>query len=394
MQFKLIQKDPDSLARLVTFHDAPTWEVLSNRIEELYGIPARRVGVAYMDRQVKDRRDEITISTNQELQEYYTTIPPVSTHAIKFTVRILGVPRPRSTATAKVPLFDMADEEWQRVPLSVFTPTGYPLPHDDAVNPHRSSTAYVETVEDEVEARGDDQPSSSESEPEQLHGDEGFFNVEGDEDKHSKHDVDSVASSYSAASSVVSVLNNNLPDKQPVHVYDFDGDRRKPAVSERPEDPATPIIVYHHSPAPVEDLSAENPPLTSTFGTAPAPAPTPAPSLTNDVATLLTALTDAFNTHSELSEGLRNIVHNASQGVYWNNAQEMRDTLINDALDARDTVMREVAQARDSVMNDAARTVEGVASQAHDEAGRRVAEALGGIFRALGSAIGSGSFVT
>lgn len=95
------------------------------------------------------------------------------------------------------------------------------------------------------------------------------------------------------------------------------------------------------------------------------------PSLSSDVADLLSALTTAFASHPELSEGLKNIVRNASQGAYW--AAE-RDAMVNDALRAAEAAQDNIARA---------------AEHAQEEAGHKVSEALDGVFKALGSILNS-----
>ncbi|EKM61283.1 uncharacterized protein PHACADRAFT_84808, partial [Phanerochaete carnosa HHB-10118-sp] len=49
------------------FYKQPTWDDLADRIQNLYGIPKDKVGVSYFDVD----GDEITLSSQDELQDYY-----------------------------------------------------------------------------------------------------------------------------------------------------------------------------------------------------------------------------------------------------------------------------------------------------------------------------------
>ena len=53
-----------------TFASQPTWEQLAGRIESSYHIPARASAIKYTDAD----GDELTINTDEELQEYYETL--------------------------------------------------------------------------------------------------------------------------------------------------------------------------------------------------------------------------------------------------------------------------------------------------------------------------------
>jgi hypothetical protein len=50
--------------RRVQFPELPSWAQLANKIYELYDVPARNVGVSYVDHD----GDEITISSDQEIK--------------------------------------------------------------------------------------------------------------------------------------------------------------------------------------------------------------------------------------------------------------------------------------------------------------------------------------
>jgi hypothetical protein len=230
-----------------------------------------------------------------------------------------------------------------------------------------------------------------------------------------------LAGSDTTDASSISVLHNDAPDKQPVHVYEYDTEQgyvreRSRSRSSRLSKPRTPqpfIYSSSRSPSPprrgrmaissspsrsrsrsyprVVPVLHMTPPLsegsispkvTGHLSDPPSPVLIPerhrdrpetasSPSLTKDVADLLNALTNAFGSHPELSEGLKNIVRNAGQGAYW--AAE-RDAMVNDAIRAAENAQDGIAQA---------------AEHAQEEAGRKVSEALSGVFMALGGIINS-----
>ncbi|KAF8578740.1 hypothetical protein K439DRAFT_451013 [Ramaria rubella] len=450
-QFKLTQTGPGALTRRVTFAEQPTWFVLASRLEALYGIPIQDVGVTYLD----SDGDEITISTHEEMQDYYAFVPTGPNETIKFTVKNIGSLRAQQRRQHPSPgpnIFDMGPEDFIPIP-PMFSSSPIPPPP-----PPKSPSAFVETVD-----------SSVTEEPVQVeHSDEESENADD-------------------ASSVVSVLHDDVPHKKPVHVYEFDTEggyvrdisppvsarslslssassRSEPPVISMPRSrsispdtpaqsllfprpysgspgkssavggddifkptinmragrrsrsrsrspprvwrpisrspsrsPPTPIMVERRSrsqtpivviprtrsvsprsPVPMDPPSpvlgaVPDPPLPTTDARSPQAsfATTTQPSLTNDVAELLNSLTYAFGSHPELSEGLKNIVRNASQGAYW--AAE-RDVMVNDALRAAECAQDGIARA---------------AELAQEEAGRKVADALGGVFRALGSIVGT-----
>ena len=91
-QFKLSKRD--GLTRRITFADEPAWPTLAATIELHYGIPIDKVGVSYID----SDGDEVTLSSQEELQDFYQDFYPdfyQPSQAIKFVVQDL-----RSTRSA------------------------------------------------------------------------------------------------------------------------------------------------------------------------------------------------------------------------------------------------------------------------------------------------------
>ncbi|KAF8523133.1 hypothetical protein BU17DRAFT_86286 [Hysterangium stoloniferum] len=89
LQIKLVQTgtDPHKVTRKLTFPQLPLWSVLATRIENLYGIPSKDVGLSYID----SDGDEVTLSSQEELQDYHMTLSPTSFEFMKFTVKDLAV---------------------------------------------------------------------------------------------------------------------------------------------------------------------------------------------------------------------------------------------------------------------------------------------------------------
>lgn len=67
--------------RKVAFASQPTWRQLASRIEALFLISAKAAAVMYMD----EDEDEVTISTDEELEEYYDILQTDAKH-VKFVV--------------------------------------------------------------------------------------------------------------------------------------------------------------------------------------------------------------------------------------------------------------------------------------------------------------------
>lgn len=438
-----------------------------------------------------NNRDEITINTNEELQDYYATIPPMHNAPLKFNVKNM-----RTNQHARPPsdiLVDL-DDEWT-IPLFSTVPMTPKQMHSEGAR-------IEEIVDEDDEARlsklGDNEDDDVKS----------FMNIPHPQQGREAEDD---------ASSIDSIFEDDLPDKQPIHLFNFPDRSPKPTSARSlsrssrssartgslagsrsvssteennhanppPEDrtreqskspssrhsefdfmdaPLTPLADHlvdptrgrsrsrspiHHSPSlsaraqsisksigssrvfsehpspripTIETTSPRGVPASIDMHSIPSPEPiivpvptfheesmlfqehhtidpdpplpvlppientstgatAATPSLTNDIALLLDTLTRAFGEHPELSENLRNIVRNASQGVYWNSATEairgIRDTVVSDAIQARDVILSESATAAKEI-----------SSQAQAEAGRRITEALGNVFRSLGAVLG------
>ncbi|TFY82084.1 hypothetical protein EWM64_g1933 [Hericium alpestre] len=398
VHFKLSKLD--GLTRRVSFSQRPSWDVLAAKIQLLYGLPVEHIAVSYIDTD----GDEVTLSSEEELQDFYATTPLDS--PIKFIVLDLGSIRasldedkplpatPPQAASARntfgsgVPLVFEVEDDWQRLglsPMYTSSPNGR-----DFDNPH----AFVEVVETEADSASqtDDKGSQSSSDYGQVLG----------EDKGKIPMRDLRAKVSDDVSSSTSIIDDDLPNKLPVHVQihglrgvhsdTFGPPLPSPSPPPEAHVPVRPVSSVSDDtntarlsspffapgpdsktpPGTIPDHAEDDPPLPEI-----APGRTPAASLTNDVASLLNSLSSAFTAHPELSDGLRHLVRNATNGTYWATHRESVSR-------AAEGIRRAAQEVQDAAVASAkdARVV------AEEEAGRRVTEAIGNILQAFTQATG------
>lgn len=395
IQFKLTKAN--DLTRRITFVTRPTWSLLSARIVNLYNIAIENVGVSYVD----SDGDEVTLSSDGELQDFYTSVLVAGDGAIKLAVHDLSSLRAANTASHSLPsatpqqsnfrntfgghevlplVFD-AEDEWQRLPGplgSLF------LSRDAPESPH----AFVEVLESDVSLSkseavesggGDASRSDLTFTPIALQG----------KDKGKERAV----TMEDDISSADSVIGNETPAKPPVHVFDMTCDDissfspkstvqlPQSGVATPAQAQSTPVIIGQPLKADVSTSSGEqkmevvddDPPLPSLE----LPDPDRAPlSLAHDIATLLTTISTVVGTHPELSECLRNIVINAGNGTYW--------------AAHRDAISRAAENIHRTAVQETGRSFEELRRVTEQEAGARVTEALGRIFRTVGEFVQDG----
>ncbi|KAG6910505.1 hypothetical protein DXG01_009924 [Tephrocybe rancida] len=376
VNFKLTEHD--GLTRRVAFPAKPTWNTLAAKIELLFGIPIEKVSVAYTDAD----DDLVTLSSQEELDDFYTT-SHTGGQVIKFTVQDLTTARLQRTLsqptqnpnrnTFGIGAFDIEDD-WQTLPvppISGLQGLFIPNPSDES-HPH----AFVEVLESDAGTVRNDGPAERRSTASSVASSPGSpFIVPLDKGKQRAATDDDV-------SSTGSVLGEDAPPKPPVHVYDF----QTPIVSD--SSPLPPHYAAESTPKATtqnletagpksadvpeksfvkEDEDPTDPPL-NPLGEEP---PHVSTTFSNDVTSLLTTFSSVIAAHPELSEGIRNIVRNTSNGSYW---QSQRAAFSQSAQNiARDTGMAAEAMRRET----------------EEEAGRRIAEALGGVFRTLSQTLNS-----
>ena len=83
--FKL--KKANAPTRLAYFDAPPSWGDLALKIAELFDIPAKDVGVAFVDK----AKDAVTLTNDQELQQFYKHLDQ-SSEENKFVVQDLQTP--------------------------------------------------------------------------------------------------------------------------------------------------------------------------------------------------------------------------------------------------------------------------------------------------------------
>jgi PB1 domain len=372
---------PDGLIRRFSYPEQPTWLSLASKISELYHIPVENLAVSYLDAD----GDEVTLSSEEELNDFYQ-ISYKHPEPVKFTVHDLRSLRqsaiPTSKALPDTPrmsgglrttfggAFDIEDD-WQIPGLGgLFQPT----------DSFRSSSphAFLEAVESDAGKTEDrvDKPSLNGSDLLDLTPRRNS-SISVDKGKSKAYEP----SITDSISSTGSVLAEDAPPKHPLHVYDMSSLSGAP-ISNSPSlvsNDFSPVVISQPIPAS-DEPGPENTPVAADISPAKEdtpdppvpvldePAPTPDTRfLSQDLANLLNTLTSVISTHPELSEAVRNVMRNATNGVYW---QSHRDAISRGAEEIIRTAQAETGKAAEDIR----RITE-------EEAGRRVADALGGVFR-------------
>lgn len=393
--FKLAKSD--SLTRRVSFAAFPSWDELAARIQALYHIedPA----VSYID----SDGDAIVLSSDEELRDFYQSSE--LGQVVKFTVVDLSDVRTLDSSSSGKPLpatpFDSSlrnpfsggqlpmpflfevEDDWQRLGMGGTFESTPIEPNSDS--PH----AFVEVIPSDTErasvlSGSDNRTVSDQQTPTLPPVDKGKAK----------------ATSSSDDASTVSVLNDDAPDKPPVHIQihrlrNFHSgtfgptsstDKAFPNIPPAPASPEADATVLEDKTATRSStsLSLDEAPAQpeSTTDDPPLPEVGPAPgaaSLYNDIAQLLNSLSTAVSSHPELSEGIRNVVRNATNGAYWEGGRQSVAHVVED-------LRRAAQEARES-----APSSEDLHRRAEEEAGRRVADAIGSVFRAFGEATRSTS---
>ncbi|KAH7916411.1 hypothetical protein BJ138DRAFT_1211851 [Hygrophoropsis aurantiaca] len=376
--FKLSK--PGGLTRRVAFPGRPGWTELAARIGSLYEIENNNIGVSYID----GDGDEVTLSSDEELQEYLRFLPS-HTSLIRFVVQDLNSLRSTESVSSarsntpqqanfrntfgghdSLPLVFEVEDEWQRLPGSL---GGLYLSRDSPDSPH----AFVEVLESDISV---DRESSRHADNESVTGDSAqsdmtFTTPKPDTKGKGKARSFMRATVEDDVSSTGSIIADEAPSKPPVHVYDM---------TDTEDIPVNPTKSPLSASGAATPAQAESTPVFSeqplNFEDPPEPIVEPSAnsiSLTHDVATLLSTLSTVVAAHPELSEGIRNIVSNATNGAYW--------------AAHREAVSHAAQNISRSAMERTGRTMEDIRRSTEEQAGARVADALGKVFRALGETV-------
>jgi hypothetical protein len=413
--FKLTKHE--GLTRRITFSDQPTWLTLGTKIESLYDIPLASIGVSYVD----NDGDEVTLSSEEELLDFYNaSYQPAQT--IKFIVQDLRSLRealePKARSSADTPpsngnrntfggndgpfIFEVEDD-WQR--LGGLGPIGSAGGLGSMFGPRSAGSGsphgFVETVVSESIAKSTE--GSVTDTADELFADHHLLDVPTSQEKGKEKAPEDFR--LSAVSSARSVIAADEGSKVPVHVYDISDGHAESVksfhsphstvvpVSLTPPAESTPRVITDaalsiaaevEASPPVEDTKVQeglaaddvaDPPLPSLNSTDEATHASPS-SLASDVAGLLNMFMTVFSSHPELSEGVRNIIRNASNGTYWSTHRE--------------AISRAAEQISRAAHDESGQAADELRRVAEEEAGRRVADALGGLFRSFGQVTDSG----
>jgi len=345
----------DGHTRRISFQQLPSWTELATKLQTLYDLPLDKLGVSYID----NDNDEITVSSNEELQDFYQSADHPG-QTFKFNVVDLSIPkdvviRPSTNRnTFGQDNFDFPDSDWQRLPP--FSIAEFLSKENASDGPH----AFVEIMNSDVSGFGKDF-GDTDSEDGQSTIQPAFL------DKGKRK-----ASSLFGAASTTSMVAEEAAEKYPVHVLDVNAEIPSAAPVPLASKDSNDFMPAHSTPKVQTlnvdakkdagpsgpDIEMEDPPLPSIH-----PLPTNAsPNLSGDVASVLTTLTDVLASHPELSEGIRNIIRNATNGTYWEGHRSAFNQAIN-----------EMSQP---LQQEEGRSLE-------QQAAQRVADALGGLFRSF-----------
>ncbi|KAG1885496.1 hypothetical protein F4604DRAFT_1878168 [Suillus subluteus] len=366
-QFKLSKQG--GLTRRLTFPAHPSWAALSSKINETFGIATDNIGVSYLDQD----GDEVTFSSEEELQDYYSTLGDTKFKLIRLSVQDLSSLRSTDVAPPRnhtappqhfrntfgeqdsLPFVWEVDDEWQRLPGNLGSLF---LSSDSPESPH----AFVEVLESDVSVSKKSDNADEESAIGDTTRSDGTFTTPTFRADKGKSRLAMQPTVEDDASSTDSVFGDDAPPQPKARVYDsdeastFGGNVKSPVSVNGTVTPAqaqsTPVISGQVLPeAVLKSTEDSNAPIVDDPAL-PASGSTGASSLTHDVAVFLNTVSGIVSSHPELSEGLRNIVSNATNGTYW-------------------TAHRPVEEIQN----------------AEEEASARVADALGGIFRIFGEAV-------
>ncbi|KAG6900681.1 hypothetical protein C0993_004991 [Termitomyces sp. T159_Od127] len=373
VNFKLTE--PDGLTRRIVFAGKPSWKTFAERVELLFGIPFEKVSVSYVDAD----NDKVTLSSQEELDDFYAT-SYTDGQAIRFTVQNLPIARLQRTLSRKqsrntigMGAFDIEDD-WQTLPMPPISELqGLFLPN---IPTEGQTHGFVETLDSDRDTAKDEGIIHHESFPSSPSSSSYILPV-GSLDKGKQKAVfdDDVSSTRS-------VLGEDAPPKPPVHVYDFQTPKASDGALDYLCEPAesTPKVDPQMPNTAAGQAEEANTAAAGNSKSDPSERPLPnfsgtntnaSTSFFNDLTSFFTTFSDVIAAHPELSEGLRNILRNTLNGTYWHVHRDDLSQAVHD-------ITRETGVA-----------AEALRKEAEEAARRRVADALGGVFRSLSDTLQS-----
>ncbi|PPQ99571.1 hypothetical protein CVT24_005359 [Panaeolus cyanescens] len=322
IQFKLTSAN--GVTRLATFNDTPTWDALAAKLQSLFTIPVGSVAVSYVD----DECDEITLSSQEELDDYYAfaykgglikfaVVDLLSTQDV--TLKSSAIQPALDQDASSNDHFELLDDDWQNSPKLV----------PEAIVPHENEHIHLNhsiellggdfsglEVTSPAFSFEDDTPTPSST---VSKGKSKAMPTDVDEAIPERHDLSRETSSPAGGVPLSAYSDDLVPE---------------PLAQSTPKAPTVSV-----NPTQPTDSVTEDPPL---------PHLDPLPSsatLSNDIAVLINSFTQAIHGHPELSEGIRNILRNVTNGTYW---QAHRERLSRAAHDLQDDSARSDSEAEAS----------------------------------------------
>ncbi|EJF66875.1 hypothetical protein DICSQDRAFT_47572 [Dichomitus squalens LYAD-421 SS1] len=402
IQFKF-SRPPDGLVRRVTFQERPSWEALAAKIESLYNIPLPSVGVSYVD----DDGDEVTLSSEEELQDFYQGVLQQrdgTLMLVKLNVHDLDslrndkplpdTPRTgsamnyRNTFGRSAPvLFEMEiDDGWQPIPSGL----GGIIVEADGEQPH----AFVEVLDSDADIsyfnKGDkDDASVSTNSTNTLPEIDATPTTDKGKRRARSASLRRSQTPDTISSTQSIIAEEETGPKHPIHVFAMGNSNvgtyhgRSTSSRSRSVSALGPRTPTPKARTPVSGTGkststpqADDPPLPDLDDVAAAPQT----NIANDVANLFSTLSTILASHPELSEGIRNIVRNASNGTYW---QTHRDQVVRAAEEIRRSAIMGAEDVRQAAL--------GGGRAAEEAAGRRVADALAEVIRVMADITDTGT---
>ncbi|KAI8990462.1 hypothetical protein BD414DRAFT_483723 [Trametes punicea] len=377
--------------------DRPSWNELAAKIQSLYGIPAQHVGVSYVD----NDGDEVTLSSEEELQDLYQSAAMQrrdgTLNLVKVTVRDLeslrnDKPLPETPHTApslnyrntfgrSAPvLFEMeVDDGWQPIPTNLAGLFAGPIPAPGD-RPH----AFVEVLDSDADTsplreQNTEENRASTFTESSLPEITDSPTADKGKGRARPEDLQSEAETMSSNQSLVAEETGlkhpihvlNVKERSDENVAGVNRSRSRSASALAPRTPTpkarTPGAAPDANQHRTNDTQHDDPPLPDLEDISAPPS-----NIANDVANLFSTLSNILASHPELSEGIRNIVRNASNGTYW---RTHHDTVVR----AAEEIRRSALMGAEGMRQAAADT----RRAAEEAAGRRVADALGNVIRVI-----------
>ncbi|KAF8337983.1 uncharacterized protein EI90DRAFT_2526934 [Cantharellus anzutake] len=321
----------------------PTWGWLSFKISELYRIPKDDVALSYLD----SDNEQVTLSTEAELHDYFTsfmrpgevarfTVQRVSTPAVKQVDEDGEGDHPKEASKEATP-----SEEWQNVET---------IPND-----HKPDAIVYEEVWRSVDdVNGHPYIPGLDAQALNILAAIGVAN-------HAPDLSRPVPLSPRSTATLIKVFTEkNAEDSEDEDSTTHPLPEAAEKGKNKPSQPESATPAQHVDSArsvrgSEADPAALDPPLpTTSLDTVPAPSPAPSvPNIAGDLSQMLQAITNAFTTHPELSEGVRRVIRLATDNNYLESERQRLIQTVNDAVSEATVAARNGVDDASTGLNDA-----------------------------------------